>query len=146
MIVGSTSLATKPIPGFPGCDYVELLMLLNPEGLEMEEDVSFNFGCYVNAAGGIRIGRGTKLGPYCCIHSANHVCTDQGPLEEWEQRPVRIGRGVWIGCNVTIVPGSVIGDGSVIGGGSVVAGRIPKRVVAVGNPCRPVRGAGLAAA
>jgi galactoside O-acetyltransferase len=53
--------------------------------------------------------------------------------------PVRIGRNVWIGSGVQILPGVTIGDHSVIGAGSVVTGDIPENVVALGAPCRVVR-------
>lgn len=53
--------------------------------------------------------------------------------------PVRIGSHVWIGANVTILPGVTIGDHSVIGAGSVVSRDIPANVVAMGTPCRVVR-------
>ena len=46
---------------------------------------------------------------------------------------------MWIGGSVTITPGVTIGDDSIIGAGSVVTRGIPAGVVAVGNPCRPVR-------
>ena len=50
-----------------------------------------------------------------------------------------VGNDVWIGQNVTVMPGSRIGDGAVIGANSVVAGNIPPYTVAVGNPCRVIR-------
>jgi galactoside O-acetyltransferase len=53
--------------------------------------------------------------------------------------PVRIGRNVWIGSSVQILPGVTIGDNSVIGAGSVVTNDIPANVVALGIPCRAVR-------
>jgi maltose O-acetyltransferase len=40
---------------------------------------------------------------------------------------------------VQVMPGVTIGSNVVIGGGSVVVHDIPDNVVAVGNPCRPVR-------
>lgn len=50
-----------------------------------------------------------------------------------------VGNDVWIGQNVTVLPGVHIGDGAIIGAGSVVAGDIPPYCVAAGNPCRVVR-------
>ncbi len=47
-----------------------------------------------------------------------------------------VGSDVWIGQNVTVLPGARIGDGAIIGADSVVAGEIPPYAVAVGNPCR----------
>ena len=46
---------------------------------------------------------------------------------------------MWIGGSVTLTPGVTIGDDSIIGAGSVVTRDIPAGVVAVGNPCRPLR-------
>ena len=50
-----------------------------------------------------------------------------------------MGNNVWIGANVTILPGVTIGDDTVIGAGSVVNRDIPSGVVAAGNPCRVIR-------
>ena len=52
---------------------------------------------------------------------------------------MHIGKNVWIGAGVVIVPGITIGENSVIGAGSVVTRDIPANVVAVGVPCRVVR-------
>ncbi len=53
--------------------------------------------------------------------------------------PVRIGRNVWVGSGVQILPGVSIGDNSVIGAGSVVTNDIPANVIALGVPCRVIR-------
>ena len=53
--------------------------------------------------------------------------------------PICVGRNVWIGSGVQIMPGITIGDNSVVGAGSVVTKDIPANVVAVGNPCRVLR-------
>lgn len=46
-----------------------------------------------------------------------------------------VGNDVWIGQNVTVLPGVHIGDGAIIGANSVVAKDIPAYHIAVGNPC-----------
>ena len=46
-----------------------------------------------------------------------------------------VGNDVWIGQNVTILPGVNISDGAIIGANSVVAKDIPAYCIAVGNPC-----------
>lgn len=50
-----------------------------------------------------------------------------------------IGNDVWIGQNVTILPGVKIGNGAIIGANSVVAKDIPSYCISVGNPCRVVK-------
>lgn len=46
-----------------------------------------------------------------------------------------IGNDVWIGQNVTVLPGVHIGDGAIIAANSVVAKDIPAYSIAAGNPC-----------
>ncbi len=50
-----------------------------------------------------------------------------------------VGNDVWIGQNVTVMPGVHIGDGAIIGANSVVARDIPAYCIAVGNPCCVVK-------
>ena len=50
-----------------------------------------------------------------------------------------IGNDVWIGQNVTIMPGVHIGDGAIIGANATVASDIPPFSIAVGNPAKVIR-------
>ncbi|MEJ2750776.1 MAG: DapH/DapD/GlmU-related protein, partial [Anaerolineae bacterium] len=58
---------------------------------------------------------------------------------EVRYKPIVIGEGVWIGSNVTILPGVTIGDRAVIGAGAVVNRDIPPRTIAVGVPARVIK-------
>ena len=53
--------------------------------------------------------------------------------------PVRIGNDVWIGGNVTILPGVSIGNNVVIAAGAVVNRDIPDNSLAAGVPARVIR-------
>jgi acetyltransferase-like isoleucine patch superfamily enzyme len=53
-------------------------------------------------------------------------------------KPVIVDDDVWLGYNVTVLPGVTIGKGSVIGAGSVVTKNIPPYSIAVGNPCKVI--------
>lgn len=50
-----------------------------------------------------------------------------------------IGNDVWIGQNVTIMPGVHIGNGAIIGANATVASDIPPYCIAVGNPAKVIR-------
>ncbi|PSB09569.1 hypothetical protein C7B62_12775 [Pleurocapsa sp. CCALA 161] len=52
---------------------------------------------------------------------------------------INIGNGVWIGDNVTILPGVEIANGAVIGAGSIVTKSIPPYSIAVGNPAKVIK-------
>jgi len=62
--------------------------------------------------------------------------------EEAASRPaqaVKIGRNVWIGFDVCILPGVTIGEGAVVGARSVVLSDLPPFTVAAGNPAKIIR-------
>lgn len=50
-----------------------------------------------------------------------------------------VGNDVWIGQNVTVMPGVHIGDGAIIAAHSVVTKDVPAYHIAGGNPCRIIR-------
>lgn len=50
-----------------------------------------------------------------------------------------IGNDVWIGQNVTFLPGVNVGDGAIIGLNSIVSHGIPPYTIAAGNPARVIR-------
>jgi acetyltransferase-like isoleucine patch superfamily enzyme len=54
-------------------------------------------------------------------------------------RPVRIGRGAWLGARVIVLKGVTIGTGAVVGAGSVVTRDIPDWTIVAGNPARIIK-------
>ena len=50
-----------------------------------------------------------------------------------------VGNDVWIGQNVTVMPGVNIGDGAIIAANSVVTKDIPAYCIAGGNPCKIIK-------
>ena len=91
----------------------------------------------------IYVGDYTMFGPNVTIATAGHpIDPDLRRQGLQYNMPVRIGRNCWLGAGVIVMPGVTIGDNTVIGAGSIVTKDIPAGVVAVGNPCRVLRGVG----
>lgn len=62
------------------------------------------------------------------------------PEDEVARSSLDIGADVWIGANVTILPGcESIGVGAVIGAGSVVVSNVPNYAIVAGNPAKILR-------
>ncbi len=124
-----------------GCYYLDQIVWLNGEFIELGDQVGFNHGCYVNGYGGLTIGDRSLVGPYCLIHTANHETDPSKPILEqsWIKQPVSIGKDCWIGMGATIVPGVTIADGVIVGAGSIVVKDLPPYTLAVGNPCTVIR-------
>ena len=105
--------------------------------LELHERVGVSAAVLI-AGNSIIIGEGTIIGSGAMIFDNDfHL-----PLENWKwsveyqtnSRPVRIGRGVFIGARAIILKGVTIGDRAVIGAGAVVTKDVPANALAVGNP------------
>ena len=98
-----------------------------------------------------QIGRGVEFIMNGANHQMNSVSTYPFYIfNGWKQDPTKkedlpykgdtiIGNDVWIGQNVTFLPGVHVGDGCIIGANSVVASDIPPYSVVVGNPARIIR-------
>lgn len=108
------------------------------KNINVGRNVFINTGCSFQDRGGITIGDGAQIGMNVTIATLNHGF-DLKTRNITYPMPVIIGKNVWIGSNVTIVPGAVIGDNSVIAAGAVVTGSIPSDVVAAGCPAKVIR-------
>jgi maltose O-acetyltransferase len=129
------------IPGAgQGIDFRPPLNIDYGLGLTIGDRTFINKDFLIVGGGYVTIGADCLIGPRCSIYTPNHAEEPGRRREGWERtRPVTIGNNVWLGGSVTILPGVTIGDDAIIGAGSVVSSDIPAGVVAVGNPCRPVR-------
>ena len=54
-------------------------------------------------------------------------------------RPIHIGKNVWLGANVTVLPGVTINNGSIIAAGAVVTKDVPANMIAAGVPAKVIR-------
>jgi len=54
-------------------------------------------------------------------------------------RPVRIGRGAFLGIGAIVLPGVTVGEQAYVAAGAVVTGDVAARTMVLGNPARTVR-------
>lgn len=88
----------------------------------------------------VTFGDNVFIAPDCVFPTAGHpIDTEQRNLGLEIALPITVGDNVWIGTNVSVLPGVTIGSNVVIGAGSVVNRNIPDGVIAAGNPCRVIR-------
>ncbi|MEM7093796.1 MAG: acyltransferase [Actinomycetota bacterium] len=87
---------------------------------------------HVSLYRGVVIGDDVMIGPAACFTN------DLRPraTDDWEVTETRVGNGVGIGANSTIVCGATIGDWAMVGAGTVVVGDVPAHALVVGNPSR----------
>lgn len=96
---------------------------------------------FIDARGGLTIKKGTIIGPRVKIHTFNHRYENSTmlPYDNIEiHKPVYIDLNVWIGSDVTILPGTKINEGVIISASSVVRGELEKHSIYAGNPAKKV--------
>lgn len=112
----------------------------NSKNVSVGERVFIGIDClFIAAKAKIEIGSDTMIAPRVTITTATHD-PNQNPM--WKtsiSRPVFIGKHVWIGVGVIILPGVRIGDYAIIGAGAVVSRHVPEGAIVVGNPARIIK-------
>jgi maltose O-acetyltransferase len=103
--------------------------------------ISQNSTFYTTLESKIFIGRNCDIGPSSCFLCGTHLISSSSTRRAGRNisKDINIEDGVWIGANVTILPGVTIGTGAVIAAGSVVYKDIPANVMAAGNPIRIIK-------
>lgn len=111
------------------------------------DNVTITNNCVITCANRIEIGDGTLLGRGTFVTDNSHG--KNADFEElkippnkrnlYSKGPVSIGKNVWMGTNVCIMPGVRIGDGAIIGANSVVTHDVPAACIAVGAPAKVVK-------
>jgi len=101
-------------------------------------NVHIGHGSLLRGAGGIRIGDNTHISRDCIIYSENHnYHGERLPYDDsLRRKEVVIGKNVWVGIRVTILPGAQIGDGVIVGAGSTVLGVVPDLAIVGDGPAQ----------
>ncbi len=88
----------------------------------------------------VDVGDNVMIGPGVLISTVGHPLDLCGRRKRLAfAKPVKIGNDVWIGGNVTILPGITIGNNVVIAAGAVVTKDIPDNCVAGGVPAKVIK-------
>ena len=113
------------------------LNCISAAGVTIGKNVVIMGNCLMMARGGITIGDGTIISANVQLLSNGHDLHQRNLLL---CKPISIGKNVWIGAGVTIMPGVSIGDNAVVEAGAVVTRDLPDNVVVAGVPATLVDG------
>lgn len=108
------------------------------KNITIGKDVFINSCCHFQDQGGITIGDGTMIGHSVVLATINHDLEPE-KMRKNHYAPITIGKHVWIGSNVTILPGITVGDWAVVAAGAVVTKDVPPLTVAGGVPAKVIK-------
>lgn len=108
-----------------------------PWNLSIGEDAAVGDGAILYSLGPINIG------PRATVSQHAHLCagTHDYRLAAFPliKSPIDVGEGAWICADAFVGPGVNIGDYAILGARAVATKDIDARMIAVGNPARPMR-------
>lgn len=122
--------------------FYEGVTLWYPYNIEIGDNVTLNEWCHLSGFGSIIIKDNVRIGHRCSIVTSAHNYS-QKDIPIWKQglsaRAVVINEDVWIGCNVTILPGVTIGRGAIIAAGAIVTRNVPEFSIVGGVPAKIIK-------
>ncbi|HET9160275.1 MAG TPA: acyltransferase [Caulobacteraceae bacterium] len=110
-----------------------------PHKVRIEDNVTFASFVHIWGNAGVRIGARTMIASHVVITTASHDPDAPQMNLTLVELPIDIGNDVWIGAQVSILPGVTIGAHAVIAAGSVVRDDVEPYTVVAGIPARVVR-------
>ncbi len=119
-----------------GVDIIEPVAINNLDLLKIETPCYIGPDSWLSLRAELKIGSGTIIGPRLKVHTSNHKWDGEMlPYDEiYMAKRVTIGNNVWIGADVTIMPGVTIGDGAIIAACSCVTKDVPPLAMVAGVP------------
>lgn len=104
------------------------------------DDFTGNFNLTILDIREVYIGNHVMIGPNTLITTVGHPLSPKARRGYMAKAaPVRIGNDVWIGGNVTILPGVTIGNNVVVAAGAVVNKDVPDNSLVGGVPAKLIR-------
>ena len=112
--------------------------------LRLGKNCKIGDNVHIAASEQVTIGDDCLFASHIFISDTNHGTLQDDPATPPDSRPltsqpVSIGKNVWLGEGVAVLPGAKIGDGCIVGAHAVVKGEIPPYTMAVGAPAKPVK-------
>ncbi len=115
--------------------------ILGAGELEVGDDTWIGHQVFIETGSKVTIGSFVDIGPRVYIGTGSHRIDAVGAhtAGEGTSEPIVIEDGVWLGANVTVLPGVTIGKKALVGAGAVVTRDVGANCLAIGVPARNVR-------
>ncbi|GGC67151.1 acyltransferase [Hoyosella rhizosphaerae] len=125
-----------------GAQILPSTIIYNPEAVSLGNNAVIGDFVHIWGGGGVSIGDDSMIGATTVITSQSHDAraVSKGKLyrETHSRAPVNIGKNVFLGSNVTVLPGITVGDNAIIGAGAVLTKDVPDNAIVMGVPAKIV--------
>ena len=108
------------------------------KNIHIGQRVFINSGCKMQDQGGIYIGDDVLIGHNACLLTLNHEMEPENRAD-MHPKPIHIEDKVWLGSNVTVLPGVTIGEGAIVAAGAVVTKDVESNTIVGGVPAKIIK-------
>ena len=115
------------------------IVVTNVKKIQIGSQTVVNDNTYFETSGSLKIGHHVHLARGLTIWTVDHNYRDAKNIPYDEviiEKPVVIQDFVWIGANVSIIPGITIEEGAIVGMGAVVVKDVPYCAIVGGSPAK----------
>ena len=115
--------------------------VLCPKNVKVGANLAINHDVFIIGGAGVTIGDDVVLSTRSMLIdvSLSPVGFARTATRAYENRPIAIGDGAWIGAGAMILPGVTVGTRSIVAAGSVVTKDVPAFTVVAGNPAKVIK-------
>ncbi|MDC7955607.1 sugar O-acetyltransferase [Fusobacterium simiae] len=112
----------------------------NGKNIHVGKNFLANYNVTILDIAPVHIGDYVMIGPNTLITTVNHPLSPKGRRKHLGiAKSVKIGNDVWIGGNVTILPGVNIGNNVIVAAGAIVTKNIPDNCIIGGVPAKIIK-------
>ncbi|MDD4736885.1 MAG: acyltransferase [Kiritimatiellae bacterium] len=117
--------------------------ILATNGALIQIDEGARIGLYsvLNGGDDIHIGDHALVSGFVYLQTSMHKHEPNALIQQqgFDHAPVTLGKGVWLGAHVVVLPGCEVGEGAVVGSNAVVTRSIAAGLIAAGIPAQPLK-------
>ena len=108
------------------------------KNITIGKNVFINSGCHFQDQGGVWIGDDVLIGHNVVFATINHDLEPKNNRKN-HYKPITVKDHVWIGSNVTVLPGVTIGEWAVAAAGAVITKDVEPYTVVGGVPAKFIK-------
>lgn len=125
------------------------IIITNPQNIYLNDNINIfgNSQLIISSKGKFIMKKNSGAAQGLTVITGNH--TTKPTIGIWHKEVIQdvstdkdsdiiIEEDVWIGSNVTLLPGVIIGRGAIVGAGSVCRNSVPPYSIVIGNPAKVI--------
>lgn len=117
------------------------ILAANNSKVQIDPEVRIGLYTVLNGGDSITVGAKSLISGFVYLQTSMHRFespTESISSQGFHHSPVILGRDVWLGAHVVVMPGVEIGDSAIVGSNAVVTSSVTARSIMAGVPAKPI--------